>query len=416
MNRKNKGLRIVRDSDKVADKLVRRIMDSTEDEETQMARLEEQVKAHKKKVRIRTLLAVILIAAVSIGIYLFIHLQTYTKVRVADTYPEAGSADSNYKEFSEGVIRYSRDGMAYLDQQGEEQWNQAYQIKNPTVITGDKSSVIFDKGGNDVVVFQKDGVKGEIHTTLPIEKARVSDQGIVCAVLKDSSSPKIVCYDTAGNILVEHKTSLNGTGYPIDVSISPDAEVMQVVYLYTQDGSVTSRVAYYNFGSAGEKETDHQVALEEYKGTLMAEGFFMSQNISAAVGDNMLTIYQGKNMPKEVHQVKIDKEIKSVFHDNKYIGLILKNEGKGGYELRLYNTSGKQTLSKDFNGDYGNVKLSDGQIIMYDGNNCSIFLKSGIQKFEGEIETNIREIFPIMGVNKYIVINANGMENVRLVK
>ena len=38
----------------------------------------------------------------------------------------------------------------------------------------------------------------------------------------------------------------------------------------------------------------------------------------------------------------------------------------------------------------------------------------GVMK--GEIETNIREIFPTMGVNKYIVINANGMENVRLVK
>ncbi len=54
------------------------------------------------------------------------------------------------------------------------------------------------KAVNDVVIFQKDGVKGEIHTTLPIEKATVSSQGIVCAVLKDSSSPKIVCYDTAG--------------------------------------------------------------------------------------------------------------------------------------------------------------------------------------------------------------------------
>ena len=119
----------------------------------------------------------------------------------------------------------------------------------------------------------------------------------------------------------------------------------------------------------------------------------------------MLTIYQGESVPKETSQIKIDKEIKSVFHDNKYIGLVLKNEGKGGYELRLYNTSGKQTLSKDFTGDYGNVKLSG-----------SIFLKSGIQKVEGERETNIREIFPTMGVNKYIVINANGMENVRLVK
>ena len=178
------------------------------------------------------------IVAASVGIYLFIHLQTYTNVRVANTYPEAGSTDSNYKEFSEGVLRYSRDGMAYLSQQGEEKWNQAYQIKTPTVVAGDDCAIIFDKGGNDVVIFQKDGVKGEIHTTLPIEKATVSSQGIVCAVLKDSSSPKIVCYDTAGNILVEHKTSLTGTGYPMDVAISSDAEVMQVTYLCDIKGSL----------------------------------------------------------------------------------------------------------------------------------------------------------------------------------
>ena len=73
-------------------------------------------------------------------------------------------------------------------------------------------------------------------------------------------------------------------------------------------------------------------------------------------------------------------------------------------------------MSKDFKGNYSNVKMSDSQIIMYDENNCCIFLKSGVQKFDGEMETNIREIFPIMGVNKYIVMNANGMENVRLVK
>ena len=57
MNRKNKDLRVVRDSEDV-DKLVRRIMDNTEDEETQMAQLEEQVKAHKKKIRIRILIVV----------------------------------------------------------------------------------------------------------------------------------------------------------------------------------------------------------------------------------------------------------------------------------------------------------------------------------------------------------------------
>ena len=71
MNRKNKDLRVVRDSEDV-DKLVRRIMDNTEDEETQMAQLEEQVKAHKKKIRIRILIVVILImAARNLFIYTF---------------------------------------------------------------------------------------------------------------------------------------------------------------------------------------------------------------------------------------------------------------------------------------------------------------------------------------------------------
>lgn len=41
---------------------------------------------------------------------------------------------------------------------------------------------------------------------------------------------------------------------------------------------------------------------------------------------------------------------------------------------------------------------------------------TGILKFKGELDNNILEIFPIKGVNKYIVMNANGMEHMRFVK
>ena len=112
----------------------------------------------------------------------------------------------------------------------------------------------------------------------------------------------------------------------------------------------------------------------------------------------------------------MDKEIKSVFHNEKYIGLILKNQGKGGYELRLYNKTGKVVLSKEFTGDYNHVKLCDDQVIMYDGKTCSIFMKNGVQKFKGRMDNNIQEIFPVGGVNQYIVLSANGMEKIRLVK
>lgn len=416
IHRRNKNLHVVGGEEDTTNKIIEDIVSELNDRDDPTGDMEKEIRQHKKKQRRKIVFGTVAVLVAGIAVFLLIHLQTYTSVRVSDTYKISGAADNNYQEFAEGVLKYGRDGIAYLDQNGEEQWNLPYQIKTPFVDVNKVSAAVADKGGNDIMIFQEDGLKGEVHTTLPIEKISVSEQGIVSVILKNDTAPQIICYDTAGNILVEHKASLSGTGYPMDVAISADGELLQVIYLYMQEGKIISKAIYYNFGEAGEEKTDHQVAYKEYEDSVIAAGFFMNKSVSAVVGDNCLTIFKGKDTPKEAAAITIDKEIKSVFHNDKYIGMVLKNEGKGGYELRLYNTSGKKVMSKDFTGDYKNVKLSGGQVIMYDGKQCSIFMRSGIQKFEGEMNNNILEIFPVFGVNKYIVMNANGMEKVRLVK
>ena len=413
---KRKKFRVLEKDQDPTDKIVDRILGELRKEDHPETEAMEEAKRQKRKRWKKTGIIAGSILAVSIGIYLLINLQTYTSVRTVDTYPVSGAASNEYKQFADGVLKYSRDGISYLDQKGSEVWNQPYQIQNPVVDVNETSGAVADKGGNAILVFNEEGLRGEIETDLPIERISVSEQGIVSVILIDESSSQILCYDAAGNILVEHKTSVNGTGYPMDAALSPDGEILQVLYLYTQDGTITSRVAYYNFGQEGESETDHQVTELEYKDVVMADGFFMNQSVSAAVGDNMLTVFRGKSVPEEAVKVEIDKEIKSVFHSQKYIGMILKNEGKEGYELRLYNDRGQMAMSEDFSGDYSNVKICGSQVIMYDGKNCSIFTRGGIQKFEGEMNSNILEIFPVAGVNKYIVMNENGMEVVRLVK
>ena len=67
-----------------------------------------------------------------------------------------------------------------------------------------------------------------------------------------------------------------------------------------------------------------------------------------------------------------------------------------------------------FMGDYRNLKISGNQIILYDGKASTIFMKNGVQKFDGEMHNSIMEIVPVSGVNKYAVMDANGMEYVRL--
>lgn len=416
IRRKDRNLHVVREQEDPTDRIVREILDELNSEDDLQRDTDGSGGRTRRPGRWRLGFGIGLLTAALTGVYLLVNLQTYSRVRVTDIYESEGAANNNYREFEGGILKYSRDGISYLDPSGKEQWNHSYQIKSPFIELEQESGVVADKGGNDIFVIQKDGIKGEIHTAMPIEKVSVSKQGIVGAILKNDSSAEVICYDIEGNILVEHKTSSAGTGYPLDVSLSGDGEVMQVLYFYTQDGKITSRVMYYNFGEAGEKETDNQVSGQEYEDTVMAAGFFMNQDTSAAVGDNCLVLYKGREVPQETVRINIDKKIKSVFHSDRYIGLILRNEGKEGYELKLYNVDGKTVISKDFTGDYSNVKICGRQVIMYEGKECCIFLRNGIQKFGGEMDHNIMEIFPIIGVNKYIVMSTSGMEKIRLVK
>ena len=64
------------------------------------------------------------------------------------------------------------------------------------------------------MVFSEEGLKGEIETTLPIEKIVISNQGIVSVLLRNETSPTIMTYDATGNILAEMQISTGTTGYP----------------------------------------------------------------------------------------------------------------------------------------------------------------------------------------------------------
>lgn len=385
-------------------------------EEYSVEELESQIRRHRKKVRRRTLIGTAVVLLLLIAVYLVIYLQTYGTAHTVTVYGGADSGNNSYMEFAGGVLKYSKDGAAMLNQKGEEVWNQSYQIKNPMIYVFQESAVIADRGGNNIEVFDKKGLKGEIETTQPIEKAVVSGQGIVSAILKGDAEPQIICYDATGNILAEVKTSMNGAGYPIDISLSENGEKLLVSYMLVENGRVTTNVSYYDFGDTGKKAEEYKIVEDKYENMLAPSVFFMDESVSVVAGDDRLLIYKGKTTPKLMKTISLSKTIKSVFHNDKYIGLVLNNKGGEGYELCLYNKNGKRVLAENFTGDYTNIKISGNQVLMYDGKKCNVYTKSGIHRFEGELEDAIMEMFPIPGVNKYIVMNANGMEVVRFVK
>ncbi|SHK03201.1 DUF5711 family protein [Hespellia stercorisuis] len=378
--------------------------------------IEEKAKHYRQKKykKYGVILGILLLFLGIAGIALI--YQKYTSVSVVKTYSNQGADNNSYAQFATGVVRYSRDGVVFLNRKNEELWNQPCQIQNPVIDVNEEAFAIGDVGGTSILVFTKDGLKGEIETTLPIEKLSVSDQGIVSAILKNESSPKIITYDAVGNVLVEHQIDVNKTGYPVAVSMSSDANLLSVSYLNTQTGILISKVGYYNFGTVGQDKTDNQVTLDEYNGVVMADLFFMDADTSVAVGDDSFVIYRGKQTPEASDTIKLKKEVVSAFHSDKYIGFILRNADTAGYELCAYNKNGRRVMSVDFTGEYAHIKISGRQVIMYEGSKACIYTIGGIRRFKGDLGADASELIPVFGINKYLVINANEVKVIRLAK
>lgn len=350
------------------------------------------------------------------GTWLLLENHSYTSIYKTTSYSRETSDSNQYAAFQNGIIRYSRDGVAFLNYKNEELWIQPGQFKNPIIDVNENTFAVADIGGNSIQIFTEKGLKGEIETTLTIEKMSVSDQGIVSVILKNETSPTIVTYDATGNILVENQATLGNIGYPVALDMSPDGTGLIVSYLYTSSGSLKSKVICYNFGNAGQDKEDHQVSVEEYDDTVMPEVFFMDASTPVVVGDHSFIIYEGKDTPEKKIEVQIGQEIKSVFHTNKYIGFVLLNAEKSGYEVRLYNKSGKQIMNRAFTGEYSKVQMTGDEIIMYEGSKCCIITKTGIPRFKGDLKVDALAVIPAVGINRYYVMSANELRVIYLTK
>lgn len=368
----------------------------------------------QKAQRISVIVVLVLLAVC--GTYILMKNQTYGKVHTSSQYLTNLSDSSNYASFSDGIVRYNRDGVVFLNHQNEEQWIQSTQLKNPVIVINENAFAVADSGGNNILVFSEEGLKGEIETTLPIEKVAVSDQGIVSVILKDESSPRILVYDATGNILVEQTVSLTALGYPVGMALSDDGQTLAVSYLRTDGTDIISSLVYYNFGEKGKEKQDNIVLSEQYDKSVIADIFFMGEDRSVVLGDHSFTIYKGNEEPEKTKEVTLDQEIQSVFHTDQYIGFVLLNEDKSGYELQLYNKSGGKVLTKEIPGKFSSVKMEDDEVLMFDGSRCCIVTANGIIKFNGDVGMNVLEMCPAFGINKYYVMNADELRLIYLSK
>ncbi len=373
------------------------------------------VKAHINRVTIRIGIAILAVLVVIAGYSIYKRYSSYDDYKVLSEIKTDSGSSSRYLPYMDFVIKYSGDGISYIDSGGTV-WDETYQIKTPIVDICDEYIAVADKNSNNIYIYDEDGKQGNITTGFPIIKVEVANQGVVAALLEDKNANYIEVFDKEGNKLVSHKTLLDENGYPLDFSISDDGEKMVVSYITVNNGAMGNKVVFYNFSNSG-KNSEDKIAGEhaQYHEVMVPLVRFLSNDTAIAVGENVLSVYHIKDKSELEEEIKISDEIQKVFYSEEYVGFILENNNsKNPYRIEVYDLHGKRKMKTEIKMDYDHVDFSGEHVLMYDDMNCRLISFNGVEKFRTTFRGEMNGIVPVDGGRVFLFMTRSKIQKVKL--
>lgn len=365
-----------------------------------------------KKARGILFIIILIVMVVGYGIYrIFASFEAY---EVSSTLEKEDAEETSYMDFSDNLLSYSRDGAFYRDYSGNLIWNETYEMDNPQVEICDDKLLIYDKTGTRALIQSVTGNIGSISTTLPIVEADVSSNGNVAVLMQEGNTGYLTLYDVEGNTLASGEVHTGNSGYPVSIALSSDGENMMVSLINLNDGDVKSTILFYNFGSEGEKKEDHIVGNFSYSNLIIPEVDYVEDDNAIAFGDNEIIVYSGTKEPKVKNEQFFSKEIKTVFHNDQYYGVVVSAED-GTNTLGIYNLRGKRRFETVIEGSYTRASFTKtNEVLLTDGQQVSLYTLLGVLKFQYKFNGGIYQMIPWESYRTYIILEKGKMERIRL--
>ena len=374
----------------------------------------EQQNKEKRKLKMNrmqwTIAAGVLILAVVLVYALVKNNKVASSYEVVTSMSRGDDTSVYYCMMRKGMVKYSKDGVAMTNKSGTVLWNQTYEMALPTMTSAGDYVAVGDIGANTIYIFNEYGQLGRVSTDVPIQEIQISEQGVVAAVLSDTSSNYINLYDKQGNSLGSIKASLENTGYPLAIALSPDASKLAVSYLIVKSGSMQSRIVAYDFSDV---EGDHLLDTQELEGLYSKAAFLDSREV-VLFGEKGFVLYQADSKKIET-QENFESEINSVFCTNQKLGFIFKNEDDNGkYRMEIYNKAGKKSSTYYFDLDYSGMTADDVEVILYNDEEMLIYQMGGRVRFRGTFNTAVTGVMPSWEDGLYWLIDDQSLREIRI--
>lgn len=377
------------------------------EEESREVLLNARRRALKKRLII-VLVLVALAAIAALALYQYDRYHSFTEYQIiweksllSEVQEAAAQGEGSfcqYRDFGEGVLKYTKDGASYIDAQGRVIWVQSYEMKSPVVSINGDYAAIGDQQGNEIYICDKTGCIGQATTLLPILQISVSAHGIVAAIQEDAKAAYIYYYERDGRAMeVWIKSLLSGDGYPVALSLSPGGTQLLTSYMYLDQGMMKCKIVFYNF-SLGKNDPNRVVGIffpEDLSDAMAGSVRFLDDSNSVIFTDKGLQFFSTRveTSPELVRQAPIEENIRSISSAEDYVGVVTDNgEGEDPYRLKLYKNDGEPVFEKTFNFQYTGFDIDEDLVLLYNDSACMAFNMTGTEKFNGAFDFTVSKV------------------------
>ena len=381
---------------------------------------EHNAKKRKEYVRkrITVFLSVIVVAFAAFFVIKALLNREYKGYSVLKTYDTSYENTANYIRFDGNLLKYTPDGISYINSNGETLWSSGVDMKMPMAVANGSYAVVADISGNAVFIFNTEGQVSSLTMPYTICDVDIADQGVIAVVLESDKTNYINIYDKAGNIICEMQTSIDMSGYPLDIAISDDGKKLFTSYLKVAGTKVENNLSAYNFGEVGQNSNvDRMVGGYIFDDQIVPKLDFVDNNTVVAFGTKQINIFGMKEKPGKKAEIEFDDEIQSVFYSSKYIGAIQKCDSEKTdhlYIATVYDLKGGKEFEKYIDFEYDYIYATKKEIIISGGSDCMIIRKNGTVKYDGKLSGKIRSIVPNGKTLEYIVVYDDFTEIIKL--
>lgn len=370
---------------------------------------------HHKMVVILLLLSLIVAAVLIGGIYYTINNKKYTSYEVLHSYQKKDTGSARYYAYGSGYIRMSRDGIMAVDKSGNQIWNDTYQMKDPQMdIKGDYVCVS-DRGSKLLQIYGPKGEESSVQTDYPIIKSVIASQGVTAVLLSGEGEDYIRYYSKEGKRIINRRTVEKDDGFPLDISISADGTKLVTSYVNFIKGEMSDKITFLNFNNLGKNYIDNIVGASNFGQTLVPDVEFINNNTVCAFGDDKFRVYSIDKTPELLFKDALKSQIKNVFYNENYIGFVLRdNESSTDNQIVIYNLKGKVIFDKKTDFDYSSISLNGEELLLTSSRDWLIYKLNGKVRMSCHFDNEIANILPAPGRNRFIMINDQTIDEVKL--